>query len=179
MKTKKFTVYLAGAMEAASDLGEGWRSEITPFLKELDMEPLNPCEFEPQQLKGLRPNRLPEYDTQLGKQVKITHWHQLKNSDDPARYARFVKYMKRIISYDIGVVKYHSNIVVVLWDEATAKGAGTHAELTAAFLHNVPVYAVAKCDMPAWSKACCTEIFLTMDELKEFLKNEFSDGEIT
>ena len=62
-KKKKLTAYLAGALEAAADLGAGWRTEITPFLEEQGFEVLNPWEFEPFQLKGLQPNRLPEFYT--------------------------------------------------------------------------------------------------------------------
>jgi len=63
--------------------------------------------------------------------------------------------------------------MIVLWNEAASKGAGTHAEITEAFLSNIPVYCVAESDIPAWAKACCTEIFLDFSSLKEFLKQEF------
>lgn len=171
---KKLVVYLAGAMENAKDLGAGWRNKLTPFLKELNLDVLDPCEFEPEQLKGLKPNRLPEFYTDLaGKKIKPTHWHELKNASESHLYRRFLKYMQRIIKYDIKIVRHFSDYVIVFWDESTRKGAGTHAELTAAFLASVPVYCVADCDMPAWAKACCSEIFLNFEELKEFLRDEF------
>ena len=177
MSIQKLKVYLAGAMEKAQDLGAGWRKEITPFLEqELQLDVLNPCEFEPHQLKGLQPNRLPEFYTDLhGQRVKPKHWHELKNASEKHLYNRFLKYMRRIIQYDINVVRYQANIVIVYWDECTGKGAGTHSELTDAFLNNVPVYCVAQSEMPAWTKACCTEIFLTFDALKEFLRDELGE----
>lgn len=180
MSRKKLTVYLAGAMEAAVDLGAGWRDELTPFLHQLGLEVLNPCEFEPQQLKGLRPNRLPDYYTNLhGERIKPRFWHELKQASEPHLYRRFLKYMRRIIHYDIKVVENQVDYVVVYWDAATGKGAGTHAELTTAFLRNIPVYCVAACEMPAWAKACCSEIFLNFTDLKEFLKEEFDYTEPT
>lgn len=173
---ERLTVYLAGGMEAANSLGEYWRQSITPFLKSLNFKVLNPCEFEPEQLKGMHLNRLPDYYTDLyGNQIKPTHWHQLKNATERVYYNRFLKYMRLIIKYDVNVVRNRTNIVVVLWDEAASKGAGTHAELTEAFLCNIPVYCVAKTDVPAWAKACCTEIFLNFDALKEFLLLEFME----
>ena len=177
MNTKhKLTVYLAGAMEAAENLGAGWRDKITPFFEKLDIDILNPCQFEPLQLCGLRPNRLPSTDIQLGKKVKIKHWHDLKNSDDPILYDRFLKYMRRIINYDIKLVKNHTDFIVVYWDENTNKGAGTHAELTFAFMQNIPVYCVAHANMPAWSRACCSEIFMTFEALEDFLTDEYGGG---
>lgn len=171
---KKLVVYLAGAMEQAEDLGAGWRTAITPFLEKLNLDILNPCEFEPLQLKGLQPNRLPEYFTNInGERIKPRHWHELKNAQESSLYNRFLKYMKRIIQYDIKMIRHQVDCVVVYWTKDTAKGAGTHAELTEAFLRNIPVYCVANTDVPAWTKACCTEIFLTFDDLKKFLIDEF------
>lgn len=172
--SRKLTVYLAGAMEASNDLGAGWRAELTPFLQKCGLTVLNPCEFEPEQLKGLRPGRLPDYFTDLhGNKVKPKHWHELKSASEPELYARFLKYMRRIIHYDAKIVSQESDYVICLWNEAAGKGAGTHSELTLAFIHGIPVYCVATCTMPAWAKGCCTDIFLTMDALRAKLRDEF------
>jgi len=177
--SKRMVVYLAGAMEKAADLGAGWRNELKPILEKLNLEVRDPCEFEPQQLKGLQPKRLPDYYTDLtGKKIKPKHWHELKNASEKHLYNRFLKYMRRIIHYDIKVVRHVADYVIVYWNEATSQGAGTHAELTEAFLKNIPVYCVAHSEVPAWAKACCTEIFLSFDDLKEYLKEEFEyDGD--
>lgn len=171
----QLTVYLAGAMEAADNLGSGWRNKLTPFLRnDLRLKVLNPCEFEPEQLVGLQPNRLPEYFTDLfGQQIKPKHWHELKNASEPHLYKRFLKYMRRIIHYDIKIVETQTDYVICYWNEQTGRGAGTHSELTSAFLKNIPVFCVATCTMPAWAKACCTEIFLDFNNLKKFLREEF------
>jgi len=173
-RKNKLTTYLCGAMEAAKNLGAGWRAEITPFLEELGLEVLNPVEFEPHQLKGLQPNRLPEFYTDFhGNQVKPEYWHELKNAQEKHLYKRFLKYMRRIIQYDMRLVRNEVDFIIVLWDKNAAKGAGTHAEMTEGFLQNLPIYCVAKSDIPAWAKATCTEIFLSFDELRDFLKEEF------
>lgn len=170
----KMRVYLAGSIEAEPDLGNGWRKDMTPFLEELGFEVLNPCMFEPQQLKGMQFNRLPEFFTDLyGNKIKPTHWHQLKNASERILYNRFLKYMRLIIKFDINVVRNNTDFVIVYWNESACKGAGTHAELTEAFLSNIPVYCVATVNMPAWAKACCTEIFLDFNGLREFLNIEF------
>lgn len=175
---KKLKVYLAGAMEHAKLEGAGWRIKITPLLEKLGLEVLNPCLFEPEQLKNLRPARLPEYYTDLsGNKIKPIKWHMLKDAKEPNLYARFLKYMHRIIRFDINIVENVCDIVIVYWDKETGRGAGTHSELTAAFLKNKPIYCVTDTSMPAWAKACCTEIFLTFDALEEFLKDEYDYSE--
>ncbi len=173
---KKETIYLAGSMENSADLGRSWRDQITPFLHELGFDVLNPCDFEPDQLKGLHIKRLPEtFETVDGKIQKAEHWHFLKNAKDKKLYNRFLKYMRRIIHYDMELVEHKTNYIIAKWDKETAKGSGTHAELTAAFRCNVPVYCVLEGDMPAWAKATCTKIFSSFDELKEFLIYEFGE----
>ena len=173
LKRKK-SIYLCGAMEAEKDLGVGWRAKITPFLEKLGFNVLNPCDFEPQQLKGMKVNRLPKFFIDKnGKKVRPTHWHQLKNATEKHLYNRFLKYMRLIIKYDIDIVEKHSNYVVVFWNEKTGKGAGSHSELTSAFLKGVPIYCVLEGNIPAWARACCTEVFNSFDELKEFLVKEF------
>jgi len=50
---KSITCYLVGGMEHVAKLGGEWRDMLTPNLQELGFSVLNPCEFEPEQLKGL------------------------------------------------------------------------------------------------------------------------------
>jgi nucleoside 2-deoxyribosyltransferase len=143
-----------------------WREELTPFLIKLGFSVLNPYKLEPLQLKGLRPGRRPKgYD----------HWCQFGDSGDPYLEARFLKYMRKIIRFDINLVRKDADFLVVYWDEACKTGAGTHAEMTVAFMSDKPIYCVAAAKMPAWARGCCEEVFTTFDELKAFLKDEFGD----
>jgi hypothetical protein len=172
----KLSIYLAGGMESSSNLGAQWRTNLTPILEELGLEVLNPVLFEPMQLKGLQPRKLPEFCTNAdGKKIKVNHWHDLKHATEPHLYARFLKYMRRIIKYDINIVRNEADYVICYWNETTAKGAGTHAELTEAFLSNKDVYCVMQANMPAWARACCTRIFKTFDDLRGFLAQEFGE----
>lgn len=163
------TAYLCGGMEAEKNLGADWREQVSPKLEAMGYEVLNPCLFEPDQLKGLHTNRLPKtMATASGHVVKPQHWHELKHaaigSDE---YKRFTKYMRRIIRYDLNVVRHDTDVVICNWTRGTAKGAGTHSELTVAFESGLDVYAVVGTgiDMPAWSRACCTKIFTTFEDL--------------
>ena len=165
---KKCNIYLAGRMDHEKDRGHEWRAKLTPFLHELGFDVLNPYEFEIKQLEGLRPGRLPE---------GFKHWVELCYSEDPKHVARFVRYMRRIIKFDLNLVKNDTDYIIVLWDKGCASGAGTHAELTFALDCNVPVFCVAKTKMPYWARACCDEVFSSFDELKSFMKEEFGPND--
>ncbi len=41
---KDMRTYLVGAMDRVPDGGTGWRNAITPTLKELGIEVLDPCD---------------------------------------------------------------------------------------------------------------------------------------
>jgi len=159
----KPTVYLAGGMENSKNLGAGWRSELTPKLEALGIKVLNPVLFEQEQLKGLKIRMLPEkFIGGDGKLVRPKHWHQLKLAPRSSHlYKRFQRYMQNIIRYDIQVVQEYTDFVVCFWTHETSKGAGTHSELTTAFINNVPVYVVLEegVAFPGWAHGCTNEIF--------------------
>ena len=164
-------------MENAEDgkLGATYRDAITArLLCEYDVNVLNPCEFEPEQLRGLRPGILPEsFEGRDGKKIKPSHWHDLKLAPRSSTlYRRFKKYMRRIINYDIKLVERQVDYVIAYWTEETAKGAGTHSELTTAYRRNIPVYTVAIIDPPGWVEGCSTHVFDEWDDLFEFLNEE-------
>jgi len=183
-------------MESAVNLGAGWRDEITPFIEEeLGHKVLDPCKLEDEKLKGLHYNRLPD---------GYSHWHQMKNSKNPVHVARFNRYMRVIIDFDFKVIEEDAGYLILLWDKDAAKGAGTQSEATHAFRNiGLPIFCVNKyfvkkpwfwrllyCiakwadldmywprTMPAWLRACCTEVFDTIEELKEYLANEFEESD--
>ncbi len=169
MKAKKPKIYLAGRMDFNVPFHARWRKEITPFLEKLGFDVLNPYDLEPLQLAGLRPGRLPD---------GYKHWYEFGDSDNPILQERFKRYMRKIIMYDIGVVKREADIIIVLWDKHCAHGAGTHSELTYALEAGKPVYCVKTAKkMPSWARACTEEIFNNFGELKAFLKKEFAPNE--
>jgi len=170
--------YLAGAMEAAKDLGAGWRVGVTEKLHSMGHETLDPCLFEPDKLKGLHTKRLPDTFTNriTGETITPTHWHQLKLAKEPTYFQRFLKYMRLIIKYDIDMLVNHADAVICLWNSETSFGAGTHSELSYSYLNNIPVYCVETHPMPAWALGCCTQIFKSFEELYEFLDKDLNEG---
>jgi len=158
-----------GGMEKEANLGDGWRTELTPALVEFGFSVLNPCEFEPEQLKGLHVNRLPDkIVTDSGKSINPTHWHHLKYSPKGSPGAlRFKKYMQQIIDYDLNVVENMADFLICYWTKGAAKGCGTHGEITLARKLRKPVYLVlAKgVELPGWAIGCTTDIFDNFDDL--------------
>src|SRR5271157_5463781 len=106
MPEKKLKIYLVGGMEKDVNLGAGWRDQVTPELIKRGYEILNPVEFEPEQLKGLKPKRLPEsFEAFDGTIIKPTHWHQLKLAKrGSSLLRRFKKYMRCCRNYDINSI---------------------------------------------------------------------------
>ena len=157
LKTKpnKSGLYLAGAIEKAADGGVGWRNELTLSLELKGYKILDPIVLEDNKLKGLHVNKLPE---------GYNHWHEMKHSTNPKDFARFLKYMRVIIKRDLEIID-GCEALIVLWDKAAARGAGTHGEMTYAFDHDIPVYTVKKCELPGWLTGCSTKIFNSFEDL--------------
>ena len=165
-------------MEACDKLGSGWRAKLTPMLHELGFEVLNPVEFEPEQLRGLQPNRLPDYCTNyLGARVKVNHWHDLKHATEKHLEDRFKRYMQRVKDYDLNLVRTGTDYIIALWDDVASKGAGTHTEINAAGEVGVPVNCMEKDPLPAWLVPDCTKRFRTWKSLEDFLKTQFKEDE--
>jgi len=163
MKQRKPSVYLCGRM-SGDPQDSKWRADLTPFLETLGFEVLDPCEFEPRQLRGLKLGRLPE---------GFTHWTQLQHAKEPRLVDRFLRYFRYVIRFDIKMIRTQVDYMVVRWSENCKTGAGSHAEITFAFDLGIPIYCVEEVTMPAWGRACCSEVFRTFDELRAFLTEEF------
>jgi hypothetical protein len=148
-------VYLSGGMEYAHDEGRSWRSALQEwFEREGEWTVFNPNaesmrllreEFAGADLRAMKPR-------------------------DPARYRSIVS---RIVLHDAREIAERSDLVVCLWDEAAARGAGTKGELTIARYFGKPVYmvtAVPQTEIPGWVLGCVTEIFPDFESLQSFLR---------
>lgn len=153
-------VYLAGAIEYAPDNGKRWRQEVSQFIElEIGLSVFNPC--------------INEQDL-LSREEKCG-FRDWKCSDR----RRFLPVIRRIIDHDLSQLLNQTRFVVCLWDEHVTKGAGTAGELTAAYMHGIPVYLV--CAIPlhsvsSWILGCASEVFETMDDLRVFLRMQYCPG---
>jgi len=131
--------YLAGPMEDIPDGGIQWRDRITPKLIEYFGENIivqDPCRMENDKLKGFV-----DPDTPLEKVKEVLQgWRQGGHWDkfDPA--------MERIMDMDLECVE-KSDFIIIFLKFKDDKGkkiqmGGTISELTYAYRHRIPIYAV-------------------------------------
>lgn len=150
-------VYLSGSIEFADDGGREWRRELTPFLKEtLGHEVYDPAEDEKKNLTN----------------EEVANFRRWKR-EDPERHNAAVR---KIIDWDLDYVEQKADYIVCYWDKASMRGAGTQAELTAAYRRGIPVYLVTEMppgEVSGWILACATEVFPAFDELKAFLSEQY------
>jgi hypothetical protein len=150
-------VYLGGAIEYSPDKGRGWRSELTPMLREIGHEWYDPAEDERKNLE----------------EEEIANFREWKANDFP----RFQRAIRKIIQYDLDRIEHHTDYIICFWDEHAGKGAGTQGELTIAHRREIPVYLVL--GMPrervsGWLLGCATEVFDDFESLKKFLRAKYA-----
>lgn len=151
-------IYLAGPIENASDLGEGWRRAVTPLLTEAGYEVVDPTITEK---KGL-----------TEEEVRIVRSRPLSNTREVQEYRDIVG--DRIVIPDLLEVRSCAAILCK-WE---AFSAGTSGELTFARWTRTPVYLVAEDidDVPGWIIGCSTVIFRSMENAVNFLTVMASSG---
>lgn len=152
--------YLSGSIEYSPDYGKSWRSQITPFVRELGHDVYDPALDEKKNLD--------EHE------VKV--FRQWKTTDLP----RFQQTIRKIIAWDLDWIEQKSDYVVCYFDEAAGRGAGTQGELTLAHRLGVPVYVVLGMPLEkisGWILGCATEVFTDFEQLKVFLSEKFATVE--
>ena len=149
--------FLCGAMEYATDGGEGWRERIRLWIQDnLNHRVYDPV-IEARRLFSAEERReLPAWKT-----------------SDIERYRRVIR---TAINHDLDVMTRQADYVICFWDEAAARGGGTQAELTTAYRKGIRVYMV--CEMPSseisgWILACTDRVFADFNELKTFLSTTY------
>lgn len=146
-------VYLSGSIEFAGDGGRAWRVELTPFLRRLGHRVYDPAADEKKNLTD----------------EEVAHFRSWKTAA-PERFAAVVR---KIIHWDLDIVEQRADCLVCYWDASAGRGAGTPAEVTAAFRAGKPVYlvtALAPAEISGWMLACATRVFSSFEELREFFK---------
>jgi hypothetical protein len=144
-------IYLSGSIEFSGDFGRGWRADLTPFLPGLGYRVYHPAADEQKNLTD----------------EEVAHFREWKSSDPD----RFAEAIRKIIHWDLDIVEQQSEALICFWDEHAGKGAGTQAEVTAAFRHGVPAYLVTALPrerISGWVLGCVTRVFGGFEELKVF-----------
>jgi hypothetical protein len=152
--------YLSGSIEFAEDKGKGWRRELCPFLEQtLGHRVYDPAEDEKKNLTD----------------EEVAHFRSWKTAD-PERFRRTVR---KIIDWDLDTIEKQADYLICYWDERSARGAGTQAELTAAYRKGIPVYLVTQMKtegISGWVLGCAERVFNSFEALKAFLRKEYGQA---
>ena len=146
-------VYLSGAIEHAADGGRSWRRQIASFLAdELGHRVYDPAADEKKNLT--------DEERRSFRSWKV---------EEPSRYQTVVR---KIIGWDLDRIERETDYLVALWDEESARGGGTAAEITVAYRLGKPVYLVL--GMPrerasGWILAAADQVFEDFEQLKGYL----------
>lgn len=147
-------VYLSGAIEHAADGGRSWRRQIASFLAdELGHRVYDPAADEKKNLT--------DEERRSFRSWKV---------EEPSRYQTVVR---KIIGWDLDRIERETDYLVALWDEESARGGGTAAEITVAYRLGKPVYLVL--GMPkerasGWILAAADQVFEDFEQLKGYLR---------
>ncbi|MBI4462731.1 MAG: hypothetical protein HY653_07495 [Acidobacteria bacterium] len=145
--------YLSGSIEFAGEEGKEWRRKIKPFLEEtLRHKVYDPAEDEKKNLTD----------------EEVAHFRSWKTTD----LDRFRQTVRKIINFDLDFIQNHADYLICSWDRDSARGAGTQAELTAAYRKGIPVYLVTGMplrEVSGWILGCADRAFGSFDELKAHL----------
>jgi hypothetical protein len=146
-------VYLSGGMQYAKDLGSSWRVECSMRLKSMGYYPID--------------------ITALDKAYSATYGHpyMFLETSDLLQYKSNIR--RQIVRADVELVRQHSDALIVYFDEAARRGAGTQSECQEAYDHDVPYFVVNGYpewkEVPGWIRANSTKMFSTFDELYGYL----------
>ena len=157
---RKGSVYLSGGIQHASPddpRGAGWREKMNHELEIRGFVAIDIAEL------GNR------YIQRYGDNIFNNKLPGIKS--EPIHTARL---RSQIIDSDIKLVVEDSDAVLVYWDEAAQRGAGTISEAQTAYSNGIPVFVVSAWEdwenkIPAWLQGLATKIFADFESLLRWM----------
>lgn len=156
-RLKDHSTYLIGPMDRVADRGRGWRDEITPFLKELEIGVFNPAKK--------ATNKACEVDDAFTLRKKAM------NEGD---YDKVREIMKEVVSYDLRMVDLCD--FIIMYVDTDVHMCGTYNEQFLACMQRKPVICFckqAKKRIPDWLYGILDHnlFFDSLDEVKEYIRH--------
>ena len=148
--------YLSGGMEYKDDLGMGWREWLT---KELELRRHDAVD--PVKLESPAENGLPI-------QSRVTELKLAGKLDEVRSLVRTSLFRKDMYGIQL------AECLILLYDKAVQRGAGSLSEAWEAFREARPIYLVTDFPLeklPSWLIAETTAIFENFEELLEHVDN--------
>jgi hypothetical protein len=146
-------LYLSGGMQFADNLGASWREQCSITLRGMKYYPIDITSLDK------------EYSAVCG------HPYMFLETTDLLQYKSNIR--RQIVRADIELVRHHSHALVVYFDVAAQRGAGTQSECQEAYDHDVPYFLVNGLpewkQVPGWIRANATRMFDTFDDLHQYL----------
>ena len=155
--------YLSGAMDKAADNGVGWRKSLIPFLNNLGVIPLNPCE------KPI------EFDSE----IQNRELRSLLKSED--RFEELNNEVRKLRVIDLRMVDSADFLIVNVDNDVPS--CGTWEEVTLANREKDPILIrceQGKKEIPdwVWGMIPHQHVFGKWEELKSYLVHVHADPEV-
>jgi len=151
--------FLCGGMEFSPDGGREWRERLRRWLE----ENLHHRVFDPTVEARLILSR-----------EELENFRTWKTTD----IERYRRLMRFIIRHDLDVISHQADYVICYWDDAAARGGGSHSELTMAHHKGIPVYLVTAMpveEVSGWVLGCADKIFADFEPLLSFLAATYGE----
>lgn len=167
-RLKHSTCYLSGAMDRVSDHGTKWRDELKPFLRDLNINVIDPCDKPKSLIHDIQEEGV-EYRTLRDKYKEEENYEEL------------AKLMRKVRNIDLRFVDISSFIIVNI--DLDVHLCGTYNEVAIAIQQKKPI--IVRCEQgkkncPFWLFGCIPHsmIFSTWDEVKTYITHIDKDKEI-
>ena len=157
---KRGNIYLSGGMQYAKNLGAAWRETCAEKLKGMGYFPLDICELDRAYAK--KNGELLYESTDISRAVSVSTELQAKSN-----------IRKHFVKADLDLIEYDSDAVIIFYDEAARRGAGTISECQHAYNRDIPIFLVSGYDdwmneVPGWLQALATRSFTNFDDLYQY-----------
>jgi len=146
-------------MEYAEGLGAGWRETTSSELKRMGYFPLDIAELDI------------AYQEHHGDIMGDIRFDTTRSEIQRKANIRL-----HFIDTDLKLIDRDSDAMIVLYDEAARRGAGTISECQHAFNNGVPIFIVSawenwKDEVPSWLHALSTKVFTNFEDLYQYLED--------
>ena len=154
------TVYLSGGMEHANaddPLGGKWRRMVSSRLESLGFVPLD--------------------ITEIGLQYNARHgdvYSDLTMDTTRDQMNRKAIIRTHFVDADLKLLSEDTDAIILYWDEAARRGAGTVSEAQFAYNNDIPIFIVSawenwETEVPGWLFALSTKVFTNFDDCIEYM----------
>ena len=155
-------IYLSGGMQFAEDLGAGWRELCSIQLRDMGYFPLDICDLD--RAYADEHGELLYESASISRAVSVATELQAKSN-----------IRKHFVKADLDLIEYDSDAVIIFYDEAARRGAGTISECQHAYNRDIPIFLVSDYEdwaneVPGWLQSLTTRSFTDFESLYHYMR---------